>query len=308
VSASHVPTSACGHDHTPHDFGVAFAVGVGLNTAYVLSQVIFGIRANSVALLADAGHNFGDVLGLLAAWTASALVKRPPTERRTYGLGSTSILASLFNAVILLVSVGGIGWEALQRLIQPAEVQSHLIIAVAAAGIFVNGITAILFLRGKDHDLNLQGAFSHMAADALISAGVVVAGIAIMLTGWKWVDSVVSLLIAATVISGTWNLLRKSMNLAMMGVPDGVDVPEVKQFLESLPGVEEAHDLHIWALSTTDTALTAHLVMPAAGATDEFLHDLSFDLHRKFHIDHPTIQIESGELAHACHLAPDNVV
>jgi len=281
---------------------------VTLNGLYVLSQVFFGIKANSVALLADAGHNFGDVLGLLAAWGASALVKRPPTARRTYGLGSTSILASLFNAVLLLVSVGAIGWEAMQRLLYPASVESRLIIAVAAVGIVVNGVTAILFLRGKDHDLNLQGAFSHMAADALISAGVVVAGVIIAITGFRWIDPVVSLVIAATVVMGTWNLLSKAINLAMMGVPDGVDVAEVKRFLEGLPGVREVHDLHIWALSTTETALTAHLVMPSSPTTDEFLHDVAFELHCRFHIDHPTVQIECGSAAHPCALASDHVV
>ena len=260
-----------GHSHAPADFGRAFAVGTALNIGFVVVQVVFGLYAHSLALLADAGHNLGDVLGLVLAWWASHLVKTAPTERRTYGLGRSSILAALANAVFLLVAVGGITWEAIRRFNDPAPVAGGTVIWVAAVGIAINTGTALLFMSGRKGDLNVRGAFLHMAADAAVSAGVVVAGVAILWTGWQWLDPVTSLVINAVVVWGTWGLLRDSTNLALDAVPAGIDTAAVRGYLESLPGVEAVHDLHIWALSTTQTALTAHLVKPDATLNDGLL-------------------------------------
>jgi cobalt-zinc-cadmium efflux system protein len=259
-----------------------------------------------VALLADAGHNLGDVLGLVVAWGASELAKRAPSPRFSYGLGGTTILAALFNAVFLLVAVGAISWEAVQRLAAPEPVASGTVIAVAAVGIVVNGATAWLFVGGKD-DLNLRGAFLHMLADALVTAGVVVAGIVIALTGWLWLDPVVSLVINAVIVAGTWGLLRESLGMSLAAAPAGVDPAEVRAYLASHGQVHSLHDLHIWPISTADIALTCHLVTPAGHPGDPFLHELAEELSHRFRIRHATIQIELDPDV-ACALAPDEVV
>jgi cobalt-zinc-cadmium efflux system protein len=303
-----------GHHHhhaPPAGFDGAFAIGSALNAGFVVAEVVFGLTAHSVALLADAAHNLGDVLGLLLAWWAAWLGRRHPTHSRTYGYGRSSILASLTNAVVLLVGVGGITVEAVHRLIDgvPAgEVDGKTVMIVAAVGILVNGVTALLFARGRKGDLNVKGAFLHMAADAAVSAGVVVSGLVILLTGWAWLDPVVSLLISALILFSTWSLLRDSLNLALDKVPEGVDAGKVLAYLAALPGVTEVHDLHIWALSTTETALTAHLVRSQAGTDDAFVHHACTELRKRFGIGHATLQIEDGDPDHACHLAPADVV
>jgi cobalt-zinc-cadmium efflux system protein len=296
-----------GQSHAPASFGKAFAVGVCLNSAFVAAEVVYGYLSNSVALLADAGHNLGDVLGLLVAWIASELVKRAPTMRFTYGLRGSSILAALFNAIFLLVTVGGISWEALQRLGAPEPVAEKTVMAVAAVGIVINGVTAWLFASGGKEDINLRGAFLHMASDALVSAGLVAAGLVILFTGWFWLDPVVSLAINAIIIWGTWGLLREAFGMSLAAVPPHIDAMAVRSFLAAQNGVTNLHDLHIWSLSTTETALTCHLVMKKGHPGDAFLHDLAAELARRFKINHPTIQIEIDPSL-ACALAPDEVV
>lgn len=300
-----------GHDHS-HDhsqnFNTAFAIGIALNTAYVLFEVVFGVMGHSLALLADAGHNLSDVLGLLLAWAASAITRSLPTKRRTYGLRGSSILAALFNAIFLLVSVGAIVWEALRRFRAPAEVAASTIIWVSLVGIAVNTATALMFRSGREHDLNIRGAFLHMAADAAISAGVVIAGFAILWTGWHWIDPMVSLLISAVIVWGTWDLLRESTNLALQAVPRNIEPEKVERYLAQLPGVSRVHDLHIWAMSTTETALTAHLVKPDGNIDDELLARVCDELQENFHIGHVTIQLECGSEAHPCRQAADHAV
>ena len=286
------------------DFSRAFAIGVSLNVAYVGAQIIFGIAAHSLALLADAGHNFGDVLGLLLAWGAIYLGKTRPTARRTYGLGRSSILAALANAILLLVAVGAITLEASRRFSNPGEVGGKTVMIVAALGIVINGVTARLFFGGHKHDLNIRGAFLHMAADAAVSGGVVVAGVIILFTGWHWIDPVASLAINAVIVFGTWRLLRRSLAMALDLVPENVNALAVREFLESRNGVTAVHDLHIWPLSTTRTALTVHLEMPSGPQGDQFLHELCERLHDDFGIEHSTIQIEHN--ANACSLAPEH--
>ena len=302
-----------GHHHhgPPPSFEGAFALGSALNAAFVIAEIVSGLAAHSVALLADAAHNLGDVLGLLLAWGAAWLGRRRPTRERTYGYGRSSILASLANAVVLLVSVGAIAVEAVQRLaagVAAGDVGGRTVMLVAAAGILVNGITAWLFARGRGRDLNVRGAFQHMAADAAVSAGVVVSGLVILLTGWAWLDPAVSLAIAAVILVSTWGLLRDSVNLALDKVPDGVDAIAVRAYLTGLPGVTEIHDLHIWGLSTTETALTAHLVRPGAGTDDALLCRACEDLRERFGIGHATLQVEDGDPAQPCALAPESVV
>ena len=294
------------HDdpHGPANYGKAFAIGMALNVAYVIAQIVFGIVAHSLALLADAGHNFGDVLGLLLAWGAIYLGKTRPTARRTYGLGRSSIFAALANALLLLLAVGGITWEAIRRFSNPGEVGGKTVIIVAAVGIVLNGVTAMLFFGGHKRDLNIKGAFLHMAADAAVSAGVVIAGMIILLTGWHWVDPVASLLINVVIVCGTWGLLRGSMAMALDLVPENVDATAVRRFLEKQKGVTAVHDLHIWPLSTTRTALTVHLEMPNGPVGDTFLHKLCENLHHQFGIEHSTVQIEQN--AEACSLAPED--
>ncbi len=285
----------------------AFGIGAAVNLAFVVGEVGFGIVANSVALIADAAHNLGDVLGLLMAWAAVSLGRRPPTSRRTYGWGRGTILAALANAAVLLIGVGAIGIEALHRLLAPEPVQTGMVMVVAAAGILVNGGTALLFLRDRARDLNVRAQFAHLAGDAAISAGVVLAALAIRLTGYAWLDPVASLIVAALIAAGTWGILRESIGLAMDAVPETVRQEDVAAFLASLPGVVEVHDLHIWGISTTETALTAHLVF-AGEAENRRPHALSAALKQRFGIGHATVQIESDADAALCRLRPNDVV
>ncbi|HEY8649871.1 MAG TPA: cation diffusion facilitator family transporter, partial [Chthoniobacterales bacterium] len=271
-----------GHSHAPANFNKAFTIGIGLNTAYVLFEVVFGILGHSLALLADAGHNLSDVLGLLLAWGAGAMAKSIPTKRRTYGLRGSSILAALFNAIFLLVSVGAIAWEAVRRFNAPTDVAARTVIWVSLLGIGINTATALMFMSGRKGDLNIRGAFLHMASDAGISAGVVIAGLAILWTGWHWIDPVVSLLISAVIVWGTWDLLRESVNLALQAVPENIEPEKVERYLEQLPGISKVHDLHIWAMSTTETALTAHLVKPDGKLDDPLLDQIQQELHDRF--------------------------
>jgi len=293
------------HSHAPADFGRAFIIGILLNTVFVIFEVVYGTLAKSLALVADAGHNASDVLGLLLAWGAYLVAKRRPSQKHTYGLRRSSILASLTNAVLLLVALGAIIWEALHRFSQPAPVAGGTVIWMALLGIAINGVTAYLFASGRKGDLNLRGAYQHMFADALVSAGVVVAGIVILFTGWNWLDPVVSLVLAAVILYGTWGLLRESLDLALDAVPESVDLNEVKSFLSAQPGVSGVHDLHVWGMSTTETALTVHLVMPA-GLPDEGLQHLRHELHEQFGVEHATLQVEQGRVV--CDLLSDEVV
>jgi len=296
------------HAHAPADYGRAFAIGIGLNLVYVAAEVGYGLASGSLALLADAGHNLGDVLGLALSWAAAALGRRGPSDRFTYGLGSSSILAALGNAVILLVVTGGIAWEALWRLGHPVAVAGATVAWVAAIGIAVNGSTALLFMRGRGHDLNLRSAFLHMAADAAVTAGVVVAGIAIALTGLAWLDPAVSLVVSAVIVYATWDLVKQALHLALDAVPAGVDAAAVRAHLLAVPRVAALHDLHIWGMSTTETALTCHLVMPEGHPGDEALAAITHELEHRFGIRHATIQIELGDGAEACALTPEHVV
>jgi len=296
-----------GHDHGPHapvQFGPAFAVGASLNIGLVAAQVVFGIAAGSMALLADAAHNAGDVLGLLLAWGAVVLGRRPPTARRTYGWGRSSILAALANAAVLLISVGAI---AVERLLAPAPIAGMTVVWVAGAGILINGFTAALFARGHE-DLNIRATFLHMAGDAVISVGVVLAAVAIMLTGWLWIDPLASLAIAALITVSTWGVLRDAVNLAMDGVPSRIAQHEVEAWLRALPGVVEVHDLHIWGLSTTEAALTAHLVRAEEVDDQELIRAASQGLGAQFRIGHATLQIETPAVAESCRLRPEEVV
>jgi len=306
-SNGHLHAAAHPHEHAPKSFGFAFAFGTALNVAFVIVEAIFGFLGNSTALLADAGHNLSDVCGLLVAWGASVLSRRTPTTRYTYGLGSSSILAALFNAMFLLTAVGAIAWEAAQRLAHPVPVAGTTVMIVAAVGIAINGATAWLFASGRKGDINIRGAFLHMAADAAVSAGVVVAGAIILLTGWDWVDPAMSLLICIVIVWGTWSLLKDSVRMSLAAVPPNVEPAEVRSYLGQLPGVAQLHDLHIWPMSTTETALTCHLVMPGGHPGDEFLMDAARELQHRFSIGHATIQIETSE-ATQCVLEPDKVV
>jgi cobalt-zinc-cadmium efflux system protein len=296
-----------GHSHTPANFGRAFAIGIALNAAFVLIEAAYGFVSNSTALLADAGHNLSDVLGLLVAWIAAVLSQRPPTPRLTYGLRNTSILAALLNAILLLIASGAILLEAIQRLIHPEPIASLTVIVVAAIGIAVNGITALLFASGRKTDLNIRGAYLHMMADAAVSLGVVLAATAIMMTGWLWIDPAMSLVIVAVIVWGTWSLLHESTAMSLAAVPSGIDPAAVRAFLAGRPSVASIHDLHIWPLSTTETALTAHLVMPAGNSGDVFLTETCRELQHRFNIGHATLQIETSDDIH-CTLAPDHVV
>ncbi len=300
-------TGGHGHAHGPADYGRAFAIGVALNLAYVVVQAVYGVLANSVALLADAAHNLSDVLGLVLAWGASVLVRRLPSQRFTYGLRKSSVLAALVNAGLLLLVTGAIAWEALQRFMQPVAAHGLTIVWVAAGGILVNGGTALMFLSGRKDDLNIRGAFLHMTADAVVSLGVVLAGLGIIYTGWLWLDPVVSLVISAVIVAGTWGLLRDSLRMSLDAVPESVNMAEVRRYLASLAGVAEVHDLHVWPMSTTETALTVHLVMPTGHPGDAFVAQVCNDLHARFGISHATTQVETDP-GHPCTLAPDNVV
>jgi cobalt-zinc-cadmium efflux system protein len=294
-----------GHSHAPDSFGFAFAVGVTLNTVFVVAELAFGYAANSLALISDAVHNFSDVIALLLAWAAGWLARKQPTDQHTYGYRRASILAALVNAGLLLIAVGGIAVEAIQRIEAPAAVAGGTVVVVAALGILVNGATALLFMRGRHGDLNIRGAFLHMAADAAVSLGVVVAAGVIMWTGWQWVDPAISLCIAAVVLASGWGLARDSVNLALDGVPRGIELAGVRDYLGRLDGVIEVHDLHVWAMSTNETALTVHLVRPG-GFDDAFLHGVCAELSHRFNIHHATLQIEAG--SDVCRLAPAEVV
>ncbi len=286
---------------------MAFAVAVGLNMVLVLAQVLAGVFAGSAALLADAGHNFSDVLALLLAWGSSRLAARPPSTRFTYGLKSSSILAALANAALLWVALGAILIETLRRLAHPTPVAGGMVMAVAGAGIVINALSALLFLRGSKDDLNLRAAFQHLLADAAVSAGVVVAGFVVWQTGWNWIDPLTSLAITAMIGMGSWSLLREAVQFGLLGVPKGIDQPAVRAFLARQPGVSAVHDLHIWPMSTTETALTAHLVMPLGCPGDSFLHDLSATMEQRFGIGHATVQVETED-GHACALHPESVI
>ncbi len=292
----------CQH-HAPPSYNRAFVIGAGLNLAFVAVEFGCGLWAHSVALLADAGHNLSDVLGLLLAWGAAYASKVGPDERRTYGLRRTSILAALANALVLLVATGGITWEAVQRFARPAPVAGTTMMVVAGIGVAVNGLTAMLFFRGRSRDLNLRGAYVHMAADAALSLGVVVSGALVAWQGWTWIDPLTSLLIVAAILVSTWGLLRDSVNLALDAVPREIDPVQVREYLATLPGISDVHDLHIWGMSTTETALTVHLVKPDGRIDDAFLADVEHTLHDRFGIMHPTIQVEQGDVNHSCKLA-----
>jgi cobalt-zinc-cadmium efflux system protein len=304
----HGHAHAHGHDHAPADYGRAFAIGIALNLIYIAAEAGYGLAAGSLALLADAGHNLGDVLGLGLSWGAAMLGRRGPSDRFTYGLRSSSILAALANALILLVVTGGIAWEAIWRLGHPAAVAGGTVAVVAAIGIAVNGATALLFASGRGSDLNLRSAFMHMTADALVTAGVVVAGIAIALTGLLWLDPATSLVVSAVIVYGTWDLVRQSLNLALDAVPQSVDAAAVRTHLLAVAGVVALHDLHIWGMSTTETALTCHLVMPQGHPGDAALSRIAEELAAQFRIHHTTLQIELGDSAEACALTPEHIV
>ena len=288
------------HQHGPADYNRAFAIGVALNAAFVAIEAGYGLFANSLALLADAGHNLSDVLSLLLAWGASALANTRASGRRTYGFRKATVMAALLSAVLLMVALGGIAWEALGRLRAPTEVQGKTVIVVAAIGVVINTATALLFVGGHRHDLNIRGAFLHMAADAAISLGVVVAGIYIVFTGEAWADPAMSLAIVAVIFFGTWGLLRESFDYAMDVAPKGIDVDEVHRYLCGLDRVDRIHDLHIWPLSTTEVALTVHLVVGGQSLDNRFLHDVQQGLRARFGIAHSTIQLESASGSMVC--------
>lgn len=297
-----------GHSHAPPSNNAAFAIGVALNLGFVAAEVFYGLAAHSLALISDAGHNLSDVFCLLLAWGAMKLTKAKPTKRRTYGWRRSSILAALINAVILLVAVGAITVEAIRRLAQPEEIAEGTVMAVAAIGILINTGTALLFMAGRKRDLNVKGAFLHMVGDAAVSLGVLIAAFTIGLTGWQWLDPAVSLAIGAVIVWGTWGLLRESINLTMDAVPEGIDPHAVEDYLANLAGVTAVHDLHIWAMSTTEVALTVHLVMEEPLRNDLFLHDVSDGLRERFGIGHATTQIECGDCERDCRQAPVHVV
>lgn len=295
------------HHHAPADMGRAFAIGVALNTVFVAIEAMAGFWTGSLALLADAGHNLSDVLSLLLAWGAVALARRAPTERRTYGLRKATILASLTNAILLMLAVGAIVSESIRRFAEPATVSTNIVMLTAGVGIVINTATALMFMRGSQSDLNVRGAFLHMASDAAVSLAVVIGAALIAVTGRQWIDPALSLGIAGVIVLGTWGLLRDSMNMALDAAPKGVDVRKVRDWLCGLPGVEGIHDLHIWAMSTTETALTVHIIRPANDDSDHFLHTACEGLAARFNIGHATLQVET-DATQVCKLAPAEVV
>ena len=286
--------NAHGHHHAPQDFGSAFAIGIGLNLVFVVIEAAAGFLYGSMALVADAGHNLSDVLALVLAWVASIAARRPPSGRFTYGFKSSTILAALGNAMLLAFAIGAILFETFHRLMTPQQPEGMVMVIVAGIGVGINALTAMLFLRGQD-DINIRGAYLHMAADALVSLGVVMAGVAIILTGLWWIDPLVSLVIVAVIAWGTWGLARDSLTMGLLAVPARIDLAEVKQHLASFDGVTAVHDLHVWPMSTTETALTAHLVMPGRPASDTLLRELADSLEVRFGVGHSTLQVESGE-------------
>jgi cobalt-zinc-cadmium efflux system protein len=290
------------HDHAVANYNRAFAIGIALNLVFVLIEAGYGVLARSLALIADAGHNLSDVASLLLAWGASVLAVKKSTEKRTYGFRKVTIMASFTGAILLLVALGGISWEAVKRVMQPQPVAGTTIIVVAAVGVVINTITALLFASGQKHDLNIRSAFLHMAADAGISLGVVVAGVVIMLKGWLWVDPLISLAIVVIILAGTWSLLRDSINLVIDAVPQGIDMAGIRDYLTGLENVSRIHDLHVWALSTTETALTVHLVVTDESLSNELLHRVQRHLHDRFGIEHSTIQVETEDEEYSCML------
>ena len=288
-----------GHHHAPKDFGTAFAIGIALNAVFVVVEAVFGFLYGSMALVADAGHNLSDVLALLLAWGANIAAKRPPSSRYTYGFKSSTILAALANALLLAIAIGAILFETFHRLFEPTEPQGMVMIVVAGIGVAINAFTALLFMRGQE-DLNIKGAYLHMAADALVSVGVVAAGVAILFTGLWWIDPLVSFAIVAMIAWGTWGLAKDSLAMGLLAVPARIDEAAVRSHLAGLEGVEAVHDLHIWPMSTTETALTAHLVMPGAPCSDTFLREVADALAGRFGINHSTIQIERGSVSDPC--------
>ncbi|MEO6984644.1 MAG: cation diffusion facilitator family transporter [Paralcaligenes sp.] len=296
------------HQVDPHNHGRAFVVAIVLNAGFVAIEFIYGFIANSTALMADAGHNLSDVLGLLLAWGAAILVRRAPSQRFTYGLRSSSILAALANAMFLLIASGAIAWEAIQRLVQTPEVAGLTVTVVAGIGVVINGFSAWLFVKGSKQDLNIRGAYLHMAADAAISLGVAVAGIVMMLTGFDWLDSVVSLAVVVVIVVATWGLLRDSVQLALSAVPAHIDFADVETYLRQCEGVTDVHDLHIWGMSTTESAMTVHLVMPEGYPGDVFLDTIMCELKDRFSIGHSTLQVEQGTTRHACVLNADSLI
>ncbi|MCX5964425.1 MAG: cation diffusion facilitator family transporter [Cyanobacteria bacterium] len=304
-SSAHTGHSQAGHSHSvPDNYNAAFLVGLLLNGGFVLAEFGFGVQANSVSLMADAGHNLGDVLGLILAWSGTLLTRRKPSARYTYGWRKSSILAAFLNAIFLLITTGFIVWESFHRLMQAGEVNSPIVIAVALVGIGINAGTAAMFLSGRKGDLNIRAAFQHMVADAVISLGVVLAGIVILFTHWLWLDPVFSLVISTLIIFSTWELLKDSFRLAIDGVPSTVDERAVRGYLCERPGVTQVHDLHIWSMSTIEMALTVHLVMPYGHPSDHFLAEISRELKFHFGIQHSTIQIERGDADYPCSLDP----
>lgn len=300
----------CGHSHSdghhhhgdPNNHGRAFAIAIALNTVFVAVEMTYGFIANSTALMADAGHNLSDVMGLLLAWGAAILARKAPSERFTYGLRSTSILAAMANAMLLLVACGAIALEAIQRISTPPAVAGLTITVVAGIGIIVNGLSAWLFVKGSKGDLNIRGAYLHMATDAIVSLGVVIAGIAMLFTGWYWLDPLISLAIVAVILIGTWGLLRESVQLALSAVPAHIDLPAVETYLRECAGVTDIHDLHIWAMSTTESAMTVHLVMPEGYPGDGFMDEIAHTLAERFALQHCTLQVEQGTTDHSCAL------
>ena len=304
-----------GHAHGPHsghaprDFGRAFAIGVALNAAYVVAEAFYGVVSHSLALLADAGHNLGDVLALSAAWGAALLSRRSPGGRYTYGFRGSTILVALGNAVLLLIITGGIAWEAIRRLVQAPEPVSELtVVIVAAVGVVINGATALMFMAGRKGDLNIRAAFLHLASDAAVAFGVVLAGVLMLMTGWLWLDPAIGLAISVIIVAGTWSLLRDSLDLALHAVPAGIERDAVADYLGSLPGITAVHDLHIWGMSTTETALTAHLVRPEGVPNEALLRRAQHELQERFGIGHVTLQVETAAEAVICRLAPDDTV
>ena len=301
-SHDHDPAHHGGHHHhgNPSSQGRAFVIAIVLNSGFVGVELVYGFIANSTALMADAWHNLSDVLGLLLAWTAAILARRAPSRRYTYGLRSTSILAALANAMLLLAACGAIAWEAVQRFAQPPAVAGLTVTLVACVGIVINGASALLFVKGSKGDLNIRGAYLHMAADAAVSLGVVLAGLAMLATGWYWLDPAGSLVIVAVIVAGTWQMLRQSLQLALSAVPEHIDATQVETYLRECPGVTDVHDLHIWGMSTTESALTVHLVMPQGYPGDAYVDAIMLTLRERFRVQHSTLQVEQGTTEHSC--------
>jgi cobalt-zinc-cadmium efflux system protein len=298
------------HDHGSHrhgatSYGRAFRIGIALNLAFAAVEVAYGVLAHSLALIADAAHNFGDVLGLGLSWGATALARVRPSTRRTFGFRRSTIIASVANALILLFVTGGLAWESVRRLLAPERSRGGIMIAIALVGAAVNGASAVLFMKGGERDLNLRSAFLHLASDAVLALGVAATGGLIIVTGWLWLDPAVSILLALTILAGTWSLMKQSLNLMLDAVPADIDPAQVKAFLGTLRGVVEVHDLHIWAMSTTETALTAHLVMPQSSYEPSFVASACRELHDRFDIEHSTLQIDPQEAPSPCALASD---